>query len=297
MIYGVRQIARYLLGTDVAGRSLAVRPDDAFIVSYPRSGNTWTRFLLANLLRPDVSVNFTTIEKLIPDVEAQSSRYMKCIPSPRVIKSHQYFDHRYRKVLYVVRDPRDVVLSYYNFSRKYRHITDDYPLESYASDFVHARLSSASWGTWGENVGSWLAARLGKPDFLLVRYEDLKADANIEIAKIAQFFGVRCSSERIEKALQQSSVEQMRKMEKTQAKDWVATKNKRADVPFVGPGEVGTWKTKLPSPAVAEIEAAWGDLMADLGYQLTRRGAGKPDTDSQATSVRRDLQVASVRAR
>src|SRR5271169_1412716 len=107
MLYGLKTVVTYALGIDVAGRNLAVRPDDTFIVSYPRSGNTWTRFLLANLLHPDVTVNFTTIEKLIPDVEAQSSRYMKRLPSPRVIKSHQYFDHRYRKVLYVVRDPRD----------------------------------------------------------------------------------------------------------------------------------------------------------------------------------------------
>jgi hypothetical protein len=297
MIYGMKQIARYWLGTDVAGRSLAVRPDDSFIVSYPRSGNTWTRFLLANLLHPDVPVNFTTIEKLIPDVEAQSSRYMKRIPSPRVIKSHQYFDHRYRRVLYIVRDPRDVVLSYYDFSRKYRHITDGYPLENYVSDFVNARLSSASWGTWGENVGSWLAARQEKPGFLLVRYEDLKAGAAIELSRIAEFFGVRCSSEGISKALQQSSADHMRKMEETQSQDWIATKDKRADVPFVGSAEVGNWKTKLPSPAVAEIEAAWGDLMSGLGYDLSQRGTGKPNVASPTDSTQRDVQVAAAHTR
>ena len=99
-----------------------MRPDDTFIVSYPRSGNTWTRFLVANLLFADRPVTFANIEELVPDAEAQSSLYMKRVPSPRVIKSHEYFDHRYPKMLYIVRDPRDVVLSYYNFSRKYRQI-------------------------------------------------------------------------------------------------------------------------------------------------------------------------------
>ena len=40
MIYGVKRIINYLLGTDIAGRNLAVYPDDTFIVSYPRSGRT-----------------------------------------------------------------------------------------------------------------------------------------------------------------------------------------------------------------------------------------------------------------
>jgi len=45
----------------------------------------------------------------------------------RIIKSHEYFDPRSKKVIYIVRDPRDVALSYYDFSRKYRQIDDSYP--------------------------------------------------------------------------------------------------------------------------------------------------------------------------
>src|ERR1051326_236512 len=98
MIYGIRKIAKFLMGTDIAGRKLAVFPDDTFIVSYPRSGNTWTRFLIANLLHPDEPVTFRNISRLLRDSEARSSRYLKSIPRPRVIKSHEYFDHRYQRV-------------------------------------------------------------------------------------------------------------------------------------------------------------------------------------------------------
>lgn len=71
-----------------------------------------------------------------------------------MIKSHQYFDPRFKKVIYIVRDPRDVVLSYYDFQRKYRQIQDGYPLPQYVRDFVGGNIGSADWGTWGENVGS-----------------------------------------------------------------------------------------------------------------------------------------------
>lgn len=269
MMYGVRRIAKYLLGTDIAGRQIAVRPDDTFIVSYPRSGNTWTRFLLANLLFADRLVTFANIEELIPDAEAQSSRYMKRVPSPRVIKSHEYFDHRYPRVLYIVRDPRDVALSYYNFSRKYRQIPDDYGLERYVDDFVAGKLTSSPWGTWGENVGTWVAARDRSPNFLLVRYEDLTEHTEAELAKVAKFFGLDSSLETLRAAIAKSSADRLRELEKKEGTEWVTTKDKRSDIPFIGNAVAGRWKSKLPAAAVAEVESAWGSLMASLGYELT----------------------------
>jgi len=276
MMYGVKRIAQYLLGTDIAGRQLAVRPDDTLIVSYPRSGNTWTRFLIANLLYADRAVSFANIEQLIPDAEAQSSRYMKRVPSPRVIKSHQYFDHRYPKVLYIVRDPRDVALSYYNFSRKYRQIADDFPLERYVHDFVNGKLTSAPWGTWGENVGTWLAARHGQPNFLLLRYEDLIEHTESELAKVAAFFAVDPSPEKLRAAIEKSSADRLREFENKESAEWVTTKNKRSDIPFIGNGVAGKWKSKLAPAAVAEIENAWGSLMTSMGYELTRPTSGDP---------------------
>ncbi|MGA2347505.1 MAG: hypothetical protein ABSF93_15935, partial [Candidatus Sulfotelmatobacter sp.] len=44
------QAGRVLTGRQIAGRGVTVFPDDIFLVSYPRSGNTWTRFLLGNLI-------------------------------------------------------------------------------------------------------------------------------------------------------------------------------------------------------------------------------------------------------
>ncbi len=269
MIYGIKKVLKYALGNDIAGRGLAVRSADTFIVSYPRSGNTWTRFLVANLLHPSADVTFSNIERLIPDAEAQSSRYLKRIPSPRVIKSHEYFDHRYPKVIYIVRDPRDVVLSYYDFERKYRSIADGFPLDLYVSNFVNGRLKSASWGTWGENVGTWVAARHGQASFLLLLYEDLIRQTEIELRKLAQFLGIEASRERIADVVQRSSADRMRQLEKTEGSNWVTTKNKRADVPFIGTASAGRWRSALSAGAIAEIESAWGPLMLRLGYTLT----------------------------
>lgn len=273
MIYGVKLAVSYFLGTDTAGRRLTVFPDDTFIVSYPRSGNTWVRFLVANLLHHTEAVSFTNIEKFVPDCEAKSSRYMKKVSRPRVIKSHEYFDHRYPRVLYIVRDPRDVVLSYYDFERKYRHIDDTYPLPKYVSDFVAGRLSSRCWGTWGENVGSWTSSRMGQESFLLLRYEDMKEDASVAVREIAEFFNIHAEEEGIKTALDRSSAQRMRQLEQRESDQWVSTKGKRADIPFIRAAVTGGWRSKLSSESIAEIEDAWGLLMKSLNYELVNRRA------------------------
>jgi hypothetical protein len=285
MIYGVKRVIKYVLGTDVAGRGLAVYSDDTFIVSYPRSGNTWTRFLVANLVYAGQPVTFANIERLIPDCEAQSNRYLKRVARPRIIKSHEYFDPRYKTVIYIVRDPRDVALSYYNFSRKYRQIEDSYPLDRYIGDFVAGRLTSADWGTWGENVGTWVAARKGRPTFLLLRYEDLIADTPTELAKVARFFGVGASPGELRRAIENSSADHLRELEKKEGGEWITTKNKRSDIPFIGSAVAGKWKSVLPDAAVEEIESAWGNLMAQLGYELVTRKAESAETQLAATAV------------
>jgi hypothetical protein len=268
MNYHLELMVKKLLGADIAERNFAIFPDDTFLVSYPRSGNTWTRFLIANLVYPNVDVSFQNIERLIPDTSSQSSRALRRTPRPRIIKTHEYFDHRCRKVICIVRDPRDVALSYYDFQRKYRHIEDGYPLAKYVDDFVSGRLNSKDWGTWGENVASWIYTRGKSKDFLLTRYEDMMEDPVRELARTASFLGIGPDPTRIEQAVQRSSADRMRELERTQSADWVATKNHRTDIPFVRVAKSGGWKEKLPPECVVQIEAAWGETMVALGYEL-----------------------------
>jgi Sulfotransferase domain len=272
MIYGIKTVLGYFLGTDRAERNFKVYPDDTFVVSYPRSGNTWTRFLIANLLHPDMNVSFTNIEKLIPDTSSQSNKALKSTPRPRIIKTHQYFDHRYPRLIYIVRDPRDVALSYYDFQRKYMQIPDEYPLDRYVDDFVSGKLISSDWGTWNENVSSWIYTRGKRDGFLLLRYEDIMSDTAKELARIATFFDIPPDEQRIQLAIERSSADRMRQLEKLEEDRWVATKNRRKDIPFVRVAKSGGWKNSLPESCVHQIESAWGDLMTTLGYELVTVG-------------------------
>jgi hypothetical protein len=287
MIYGIKQTVKYTLGTDLAGRNFRIFPDDTFLVSYPRSGNVWVRFLVANLLHPGLEVRFSNIERLVPDTSNQSHRALNRTPRPRFIKSHHYFDHRYGKIVYIVRDPRDIVLSYYHFQRKYQQIAGDLPLERYVDPFIAGKIGSEGWGSWRENVGSWVATRGSDPNFLLLRYEDLIADTIGGMASLARFLGIEANEPRLRKVIDLSSADNMRQLEKRDAQVWIGTRNRRQDIPMVGVATSGGWTQRLPAVCVSKIEQAWGDLMVKVGYNLVTR---KPSDHKTFLAAARSLQ-------
>jgi hypothetical protein len=267
MIKRVIAGGKHFLGLHPPGRNLQVLPDDVFLVSYPKSGNTWTRFLIANLVYPEKIPDFSNINDLVPDPEAMAKRDLERAPRPRLLKSHQYFDPRYPKVIYIVRDPRDVVLSEYHFDIKRRAIPEDFPLAQFVERFLRGEVNHQS-GTWFENAASWFYTRHGDPRFLLVKYEALQSRAMDEMERIASFLGISTDQERLAFAIEQSSADRMRELEKKQAHLWSSTRETRKDKPFVRSAKSGGWKAELPESSIAEIEAAWGGLMRAMGYEL-----------------------------
>jgi hypothetical protein len=262
----LKYAVKYALGLDFAGKHYTVYPDDTFLVSYPKSGNTWVRFLLANLIHPNETVGFANINRLLPAPGVLSKRFLKTLPRPRILKSHEPFDVRFRKVIYLVRDPRDVAVSEYYFDRKKRYITPEMTLEQFIKPFLAGKTSS--YGSWWEHAASWIGPLYGNPAFLLVRYEDLLTDPIGETAKIAEFLGIKADEERLRAAVERSSADRMRKLEQQDADKWTGTKNTLKEIPFVRAAKSGGWKESLPRPLVEEIEIAWFPLMNFLGYEL-----------------------------
>ncbi|HVM94532.1 MAG TPA: sulfotransferase domain-containing protein [Terriglobales bacterium] len=251
-------------GLQKPGKSLEIYPDDIFLVSFPKSGNTWTRFLIANLRFPNEQATFDNINRLLPDTTATPKRVFESMPRPRIIKSHECFDPRYPRVINVVRDPRDVVVSQYKYHQKIRKIEVDSPIEKFVTRFLNGE--TCPHGSWGQNVATWLYTSEGSPRYLQLRYEDLIADTPRELEKVAKFLNLPTSPELLAQAVERSSADEMRKMEKQQ--DHGLYRNSRKDMTFVRAAGSGGWHKDLPMEQATRIESAWGGLMHHLGYEL-----------------------------
>lgn len=274
-VFGVlAQVGRVLTGRQMAGRGVTVFRDDVFLVSYPRSGNTWARFLISNLIYPNDPTTFTNVESRIPEIYFNPDHVMRHLSRPRLLKSHECFQPHYPRIIYFARDPRDVAISFYHHNVKWRNIPDNYPMEDFVPRFMAAEFDTR-WGSWSDHIMSWLAMRHGRKEFLFLRYEDMKKDPIEVLTRVARFLqecsfpNLDVNDTRLARAVELSSPESMRKLEKEQAGKWVLTKQTRQDKPFVRSATAGGWKSVLTPKSVAQIESGWGDVMRKLGYEVT----------------------------
>lgn len=245
-----------------AGRRVVARETDHWIVSYPKSGNTWTRFLVAHLINPGTTVDYESIRRQVPDIYQESELQLAALPSPRTLKSHEYFDPRYGNVVYIVRDPRDVAVSYFHHHIKTRQIDAGESIETFCDRFVSGTLDG--YGSWGENVGSWLGARQHDTlPFLLIRYEDLLAEPLRELSRLASHLHANAEEDFLNEVIARSSFGEMQRLEK-QTRE--AFPDSRQDLTFARKGKSGTWKDELPTAAARCIADRWGNLMDTLGY-------------------------------
>ena len=268
-------VLNYLLSRDIGGRTVSKFPDDSFLVAYPGSGGQWLRRLVGNLLEPGAQITGANIQRRVPDLYHGSRRSFAQMTRPRFIFSHECYDADcHGRVVYLVRDPRDVAVSMYEQRRSGLVKPDSLSLQQFvASEFMRTDRYQGGWAedfseviqqdgdlfylsrlkeeflgtpaSWGENVMSWLGARGDDPEGLLtVRYEDLFSHPEDVLQKISAFLQIPGSAEEISTAIQVS----------------------RKGFNPEGPQPPGKWKTDLPPEAVREIETAWGEVMLVLGY-------------------------------
>lgn len=247
-------------------RHRALTPHDVFIASYPRSGNTWIRFLLCETLAT-VDPGFKEVDLTIPYV----GRHGKTPPlSPnngRLLKTHEHYRKEYKKAVYLVRDPRDVCLSNYVFEEAHSNYLC-HTLDRFVKSFVTGEINA--FGAWRPHVESWLDSSLTNVgNLLVVRYEDLHTRPEQTVGQILKFIGVAVIPDKIREAVTHNDLARMRKKEdhsREPRESPSARKTSYNGARLVRRGLVEGWREELSEEQSAMIEHHAGDLLVRLGY-------------------------------
>ena len=260
---GLRFRSRLLRRPLVWRRQRGLSRDDTLLASYPRSGTTWLRFLLTEALTAEPA-EFERVGKTVRYVGDHRNAPALLPNSGRLIFSHEAYEKADHRVVYAVRDPRSVVVSEYRWLLRRGLYSKDF--SEFFSDFLAGKTNP--WGRWSSHVDYWFeSASASTGRIHVVKFEDLRADAQSSLRKILTFLDVELSDNRIKAAVQNNSVGEMRTKEE-RAPGEVFSKGVKRDIRFVNTGTTLGWKESLTEQQVAKLEIQFGELMTRLGYDL-----------------------------
>ena len=237
-------------------RHRGLRSSDVFVASYPRSGNTWLRFMLYEILVGETS-SFKNVHQLVPDIGRQNKALPVLENEGRLIKTHEPYLPQYQKAIYLVRDARDVALSEFAYQKALGLAGDDF--ETYLPRFLRGQVNP--FGSWTAHVDSWMNAKdKGLAEVLLVRFDEMRSQPEESLSNMMKFLGVPVKAETIRKAVVNNSVEKMRDKEK------VNPQKASAKGRFIRSGAVGGWRERFTDAQAQLVERYAGSVLSRLGF-------------------------------
>jgi hypothetical protein len=249
--------------------------NDVFLAEYPRSGSTWLRFMLLEIITGH-SAGFLNVNRSIPEIGTHGQA-LDVLPGwGRLIKTHEPYRHDYHHTVYLVRDVRDVMFSMRSFAEEFGwadYFSNGHDLDGYIHSFLVGNTTQL--GTWQDHVHSFLDSPIARSgEMLLVRYEELRQDTEHTLVRILNFLGLDADCNVIRAAIANNSLERMRAKEDNARQ--LATKLTKSMLVkgyknghFVGKGAVGAWRERLTLSQLAMFDHYAGEAMLRLSYPLS----------------------------
>ncbi|NQU20749.1 MAG: sulfotransferase domain-containing protein [Candidatus Nealsonbacteria bacterium] len=240
------------------------RPDDVFLVTYPRSGTTWLQMIMYQLTT-DGSMDFQHIAEVCPWFErvAMNRRNLDAMPSPRIFKSHLphiWIPKRRCRYIYVARNGMDVAVSFYGFHKS--HLRYRGTFEQFFNRFMRGWVV---WGSWFYHVSRWWRYR-NQPNVLFLKYEDMIADLEGCVRRIIALCELDVAEERMPEILRRCSFEFMKEHEEKFdfATEVMLEKGFTPDT-FIRGGRVGDGADRLDDEQTARFQSKYKRCVAGIG--------------------------------
>jgi hypothetical protein len=260
---------------------------DVYLLSYPKCGRTWVTLQIGRAISQHFGMEVPNLLKLSVFGEALAE-------VPHIRLTHDDQPHRKRphelspsreklagkKVILLVRDPRDVIVSYYHHKSRREPLRDFWWFQKKRKE-THSRFSGTLAEFLAQDIGGfdtllryyaiWERARHATGSFLLLRYEDMQADPAGQLRRVLDFIGLsRITDAEVKEAVEYASFHNMRKIEA--GEEVKSFKLKAGDVNDpnsykVRRGKVGGYRDELSPAQIEQLDAKMAAaLPAFYGY-------------------------------
>ncbi|XP_066432947.1 sulfotransferase 1C1-like [Eleutherodactylus coqui] len=225
------------------------RDGDIVVASYPKSGTTWMQEILDLIVQDgDVEKSQRALGFIkVPFLEMghTSLEVANTMPTPRVLKTHlpiqlmpPSFWEKDVKMVYIARNPKDCMVSYYYFYKMDQTLPDPETWDNFFSMFLKGSLA---WGDWFDHVNGWWKAK-DKHKILYIFYEDMIEDSRRELCKVMRFLGKDFSEDVVKKILHHTSFKAMKANPMINFSVFSESIFDQSVSSFMRKGTVGDWK-------------------------------------------------------
>ncbi|XP_067325907.1 sulfotransferase 1C2-like [Anolis sagrei] len=234
-------------------QNFQAKPDDLLICTYPKAGTTWIQEIVDMIQQEGdlVKCQRTPMNRRHPFIEwarppqPSGIDQAEAMPSPRILKTHlpvqllpRSFWEQNCKFLYVARNAKDCMVSYFHFQRMSKLIPDPGTWDEYFEAFMAGKVG---WGPWYDHVKGWWKAK-DTHRVLYLFYENIKKNPKCEIQKVMQFVGKQLDVATLDKIVHHTSFEVMKDNPMANRAEVPITVMDQSISPFMRKGTVGDWK-------------------------------------------------------
>ncbi|KAM6909902.1 sulfotransferase 2B1-like [Xenentodon cancila] len=235
------------------------KDDDVIAVTYPKSGTAWMQEILPLLLNGgDLTPVHTVVNwDRVPWLEEKRlAEIVDQLTSPRSMVTHlpynlmpPSFHSSKAKVIYVMRNPKDILVSSYYFHQMAAFLEDPGTFDDFMDKFLEGRVL---FGKWTDHVKSWRCAELGDK-IMFITYEEMVQDLPAALRRMSDFLCSNLSDEIIEKIAEHCSFKSMKVNSMSNfslvPKIYMDTEKSQ----FLRKGIAGDWKNHFNSEQVSRF--------------------------------------------
>ncbi|XP_053919894.1 amine sulfotransferase-like [Cuculus canorus] len=247
-----------------------INDSDIFLATYPKSGTVWTQNILSLIFFEGHRNGTENVENLdrIPWLEYNiKKKDYTTLPSPRILATHlPYYlvprglRNKRARIIYITRNPKDVMISYYHFSKYIKTLEEIPDLNIFMERFLSGKVLASSWL---DHVSGWFSHA---EDFniLFLTYEEMKKDLRSAVLKICNFLGKKLNEEELDSVVRQATFENMRKDPRANYESLPDDIVEREKGSFLRKGTVGDWKNTMTVAQNERFDKVLGEKIKTL---------------------------------